>query len=632
MNRPEPVSANADGRRGSARRPVWYMLASVVCYAGVPLTIYLGVQTTSPLLFVAVGYLLSVGIFAAAVQMPMAGASELTVARLLSAMRPRYLLSLAVLKCDWFLFAGALALAPAGVVTILFEMWPVLFAVLCLSRWWRKRMHSEQNLDRSAAAATLTFMTVGIAGVALAVLSDAGSQSWSWSATVGVVLAGLSSATSTAAVAAEQLIGARQRDGSTEDPADVSAAGTVLARGMLGGAVLVVVVAWRLAGGPLDVSWEGLGWAAAAATLQTGGTWLYHRALHLARDIGGQSAPQINSLYYLVPVGAVILLAWLADSAVARPDLLICGVAGVVAVNMVMHLDPEGADQRAHPVGGHGYKALVLAVWVCGTAVVLRDDWLPESWQVWSVVEYWGMVGVLATVFVLMLSFRQSRLGERRHETDLLTLRLHQTLETMRFAGTLTSDAVEAFGCLRVLDTASRPSVLSRAYLEMRKVLLAGTQSGTAGQHAAQTELAAVRRSALADVEALTNLRQQDRNFAELAALTMFAAVTVALTLTARPAGDVVPFAGLAHDTASLVVAAAFAFLGFDLIDKRREADAPLFRQVTDEAAAMHGQPPGWRLEMVAYYDRGAERIVASLLGAALLAGAVVMLAVDWLA
>ena len=111
----------------------------------------------------------------------------------------------------------------------------------------------------------------------------------------------------------------------------------------------------------------------------------------------------------------------------------------------------------------------------------------------------------------------------------------------------------------------------------------------------------------------------------------MFASVTVALTLTARPAGDIAAFAGLAHDTASLVVAAAFAFLGFNLIDRRRETDAPLFREVTSDAITAHGQPPGWRLEMVAYRNQGAERTVAALLGAALLVGAVLMLAADWL-
>ena len=603
------------------------MLGAVGCFVGLPLTIFWGVQTTSPLLFTSVSYLLSFAIYAVGMRVARIGEPGLKLVPLMSAVKPRYLLSDTLLLSNWFLFAAAIALAPAAVATILFELWGVLFAVLCLSGWWRRRMHHGQSLDRSAAVTTLVFMTVGIAGVALAVLSDAGSQSWSWAATVGIGMALLAAAATAAATAVEQMMGKRQHGDKHLSATHVSAAGNALSKGLLGGLMLAGVGMWRLAGRPLDVPWAGLWWAAATAALQTGGNWLFQHSNHLARDRAGQSAPQINSLYYLVPVGAVVLLAWLTDSAVARPALLICGVAGVVAVNMVMHLDPEGAAQRAHPVGGHGYKALVLAVWGCGTAVVLRDFWLPARWQVWSVVEYWGMVGVLATVFVLMLSFRQSRLGERRREMDSLTLGLHQTLETMRHSRSLPYAAVdEAIDGLRRVDKASRPNELSGAYLGLRKVLLDDLDPDPG-----RSERAAARRAVLADVERLVNLRQQGRNFAELAALTMFAAVTVALTLTARPAGDIAPFAGLTHDTASLVVAAAFAFLGFDLIDKRREADAPLFRKVTGEARSLHGQPPGWRLELVAYYDQGAERVVASLLGAALLTGAVLMLAVDWL-
>ena len=80
-----------------------------------------------------------------------------------------------------------------------------------------------------------------------------------------------------------------------------------------------------------------------------------------------------------------------------------------------------------------------------------------------------------------------------------------------------------------------------------------------------------------------------------------------------------------------MAISAAFAFLGFDLIDKRREADAPLLREVSGYAEQEHGQPPGWRLEMAAWHSRTAERRIASILGATLLVGAVAMLGVRWM-
>ena len=425
----KPFDAKARTAPPPGRRPVYFMFGAVGCYMSLPLAIYWGVQATSPPLFTAVSYLLSFGIYTAAIQLAAAipesgtGESGLKIVRLLSAVEPRYLLSVTALKCDWFLFTAAITLAPAAVVTILFELWPVLYAVLCLSGWWRTRMLDGEDLDRSAAVTTLGFMSVGTAGVTLAVLSDAGSQAWSWAATAGVAMAVLAAAMTASSTSAEQMMGKHQRWNQTLNATHVSAAGNALSKALLGGLMLLGVTLWQLTDGTLEVSWAGLWWATAAAALHTGGTWLFQHANHLAVRNERQNAPQINSLFYLVPVGAVVLLTWLTDSAVARPALLICGLAGVVTVNMVMHLDPEGAGQWAHLAGGHGFKALVLAVWVCGTAVVLRGYWLPARWQAWSVAEYWGMVGVCATVFVLMLSFCQSQLGERRRVMDRLTLR-----------------------------------------------------------------------------------------------------------------------------------------------------------------------------------------------------------------
>lgn len=141
----------------------------------------------------------------------------------------------------------------------------------------------------------------------------------------------------------------------------------------------------------------------------------------------------------------------------------------------------------------------------------------------------------------------------------------------------------------------------------------------------------------LTETETLVNLRQQGRNFAELAVLSMFAATISALAILARPeaAQELLkfpaPFAAWAHDVASMVVAVAFTFLGFDLRDKRREADSRLLRQVSWRAQIRHGQPSGWRLRLHAWNDPRWERLLASSLGALLLAGAVVMLGIKWM-
>lgn len=542
---------------------------------------------------------------------------------------PLYFWSLALLRAEWFIFAAAIALAPAVTVTIIFESWPVVFALLTFTRWWRNKMLEGEDLDRSAAISTLALMTVGVSGVALVILSEVQAISWTLLSLVGIILAIFATIATATGGIVSQVLGATHKghdrnDGSTET-AHISTSAEALGRGIIGCLILLIFLFWWLVGGSASVSWAGVIYATVTSLVHVIGNWFFQHANHMSRTVFRQRGARVNSLFYLVPAVAIVLLQWRADTEITRLDFLIIGVAGVVAVNMVVHLDPEGAHQRALAAGAHGYKALVLALWLCGAGIVLRDDWLPNSWVVWSVVEYWGMIGVLATVFTLMLSFRQSRLGDRRREMDRLTLHLYQRFEIMRESGDLSRwAALLAVGRLQRVDTANAPEVLRTEYLRLRRALLT--------VRALDSDLKSIenRRKALADVETLVNLRQQGRNFAELAALTMFAAVTVALTITARPDGNPAEFAGLAHDTASLVVAATFAFLGFDLIDKRREADAPLIRRVTSEAHGSHRQPSGWRLELVAYSDHGGDRVIASLLGLVMLVGAVAMLGVKW--
>lgn len=560
----------------------------------------------------------------------------------------RYFVSVVALASCWPLFAAALRLADPAVATVIYEFWPVLFALFTLTAFWKTRAggHNQGRIRRPGEM--LVLLTIAGCGVMLAALSDSelsGGDSGNLPvvgmllalvAAIGyavgggmVQIAGADAARRAANPASGTVASAEADDAgggsSTVRHVEARAMASVLtwSRLLIGLGLSFATVAAVLAGIDIRLHPIGVLLAALCGTVNAFGGWLFHLANQTARHVVGYDTAAINGLYYLAPIAALGLLAVFDATRIARPDLLICGAAGVVAVNMVMHLDPEGAQQRTISVGAHGYKAIVLALWMCGTAVLLRDDWLPETWQVWSVMEYWGMIGVLATVFILILSFRQSRLTERRRETDRLTLSVHQQIAHLNRTGRLSaSDTAAAVDILRRLETASSPTALRRAYLDQRKHLIGLMKPD---EDPATAELLS---DALLDTEVLVNLRQQGRNFAELAVLTMFAAMTVALTLTARPGGDLAAFAEWVNDTASMVVAAAFAFLGFDLIDKRREADAPLLRAVSEDAQS-HGQPPGWRLEMIAYHDQTAARRLAAVLGAALLIGAVVMLGIQ---
>ena len=541
--------------------------------------------------------------------------------------KPVYIIGAVAGRMGWLLFAASLTLSEPVVTTIVFEFWPVFFAVFTLSRFWRALMFDGQRVQRSEASRTLLLLAVGGVGVSLTVLSDASAATWSVSDFWGVLFAVLSAVAAAGGGIVEQMMPVDpKRSIGSSNPTDVSAAGAAVAQLLIGSAIVAVALVWWPLSSVVRLGWGGVLCAVGAAVVQISGNWLFQHANHLARSQEGQASPRINSLYYLTPVGAALLLLWLADTDILRWDLFVAGTAGVIVVNMVLHLDPEGAEQSASGSGGQGYRALILSLWAAGAAVLFRDDYLPEVWRVWSVVEYWAMIGVCATVFTLILAFRQSRLAELRRDMDALMLQVHQRIAFMGECGDLSQqDADEAAGWIQQIDTARKPHELSEAYFDLRKLLLNRMDAHADRDHAERLS------RLLADVEVLVNLRQQGRNFTELAVLNLLAYLTVALAITARPASEMAPFASWVHDTTAMVIAAVFSFLAFDLMDKRRNADSPTLCQVTDQARQLYGQPPGWRLELVAYRDRAAERVLASLLGVVLLVGAVIMLGIKWM-
>ena len=682
QNRPRQTAtskAETDGTvlgTNVAGRAVLWMIAATLGSALLPLIVWRGVRDMSPYTFVALMYVANAACHALYRQarfllrerhrrhpedqsqpdrpsetrrhnINQSSRRRLVIFDDLAVVKRGYLWLTAAFRIDWLMFALAITLVEPVVATIVFEFWPVVFGFLTLTPIWYNKMLEGDRTNKVALGRMLTMLFVGGIGVSLVVLSDAESLNWSATDTVGILLAVLSTLFTALVAATTQMLGKVQLDPPGSEQAvesvsngprrhlegggaadqrnqtDVSVAGNS-ASGILA-APFIAAIGVMVSGSSGLWAWDGLMFAAAAGAMYMAASWCFYHANHLSRYAHNEAAAQINTLYYLAPVGALLLLVLFADTTIERPDLLIAGAAGVVVVNMVLHVDPEGARQRVGG-GGQGYQAFVLALWTVTAVVLFRDDWLPDGWQVWSVVEYWGIVGVCATVFTLILSFRQSRLAERRRDMDALMLRLHHQIVFMGSYGDLKSTRAEEAGeLLRKVDKTRDPKTLGNAYFELRKLLIAEMNPESDRERAKRLS------DLLADVEVLVNLRQQGRNFTELAVLGLFAFLTVVLAVSARPDGTIEPFAGWVHDTTSVVIGSVFAFLGFDLIDKRREADSPTLREVSDVARSEHGQPPGWRLELVSYSDQSTDRIVAGLLGAILLIGAVTMLGVKWL-
>ena len=302
---------------------------------------------------------------------------------------------------QWVFFAWSSHLTETAVTTVIFESWPILVLV---GRWSFKTASGKKRVTFS----DITLVAVAGVGLILVILSESVSDADSLSV-AGVVLAILGSVTVAASIvavlsggeiAAERLEALGNGGLGSEEQSALRTRASALSRGTMwvaAGSGLLIFAIFS----PSVFSLQVLAVGVFLGALHGVSSFAFTYANHLSHS------DTINSLYYLVPALALGWLWTLTDVTVADPQLFVAGAVGVIAINMVIHLDPEGAgdgqDDDDGPVSGYGFKALVIALWASGSLMVLRDDWLPEGMLQWGAGEYWGILALLATVFVFNL-------------------------------------------------------------------------------------------------------------------------------------------------------------------------------------------------------------------------------------
>ena len=166
----------------------------------------------------------------------------------------------------------------------------------------------------------------------------------------------------------------------------------------------------------LDVFATAVG---AGIVFLAGATMLWRHANLITDNLG------INAISYATPVLSLFWLFLFSQAEVARVDYLIIGAASIITTNLLINFKAEIKM---------GFKSLILAMWACGAFVYLRDEllqFLPvDTWLIPGEA-YLGALGLAATVFTLVLSFRVARLAERTQEEDNLIFVLFQNLEIL---------------------------------------------------------------------------------------------------------------------------------------------------------------------------------------------------------
>lgn len=502
------------------RLAIGYMLLAVTLFSSLPLVIERGGGGQTPFLFnagmnagVALGCLIFIAILYR--RLVFNTASLLVIAR--RAMDVKLALSV-VATFNFALFAWSTRLVDVSVSAILFETWPILLILLMT------RLFPGGARYREPAPEMLLLLVLSLAGFAFVVVGQAGGfaniQAGGLSALViGVALA-VAGAVATSFTAFSfrwgtdvvHALPSEARQGIGEHSLEmfgvlvaffiantVSAvlngyAGMNTGEAMDSRTLLTAVVLGAAINGVANVAW---------------------RKANLITDNLG-----INALANTTPVFSLIWLFLFFQVAPERPDYLVIGAVGIITVNLLINSEAEIR---------FGFKALLLGLWACGAFVYLRDDvlqYLPfGEWQ-WPGETYFGALGLSATVFTLLRSFRVARLSTQTQDEDNRLYSLFQNLDLLARRNVIDESVRDH---ILAIDYAVTPEELQNAYQKIRGCLANAVAANPSPED----------RSDLAEAETQLNViahsRQQGIEFGELFALIIFGGITVFIGLASRP-------------------------------------------------------------------------------------------------
>ena len=336
----------------------------------------------------------------------------------------------------------------------------------------------------------------------------------------------------------------------------------------------------------------------------------------------------INTGYYLTPV---LALSWLAIAGIEIPrfDLFVIGAALLIALITLIQANPDSgrefvtyfadlfeseADMQAHESRGLrlGFSAFILALWFCGSVILLRDEFWSESRILWTGDEYWAVLTLSATVFALIFGFRVARLTARTSQED------EQTFELVRRCEFLVTQRVidrRVLDRLRMLEIASGGALLDD-YNYIRQSIRASRKRehlwATGNENTESVRSTLIEAETLLDK--LAHNKQQGRDFAELLSLVVFAVSTVGLGIFTRPISMRTIDSGMTgflSELFAVLLVATVAFLAFHLFDIRRERSLPLLVPISGSTDL--------RLYFRQQRDLAVHRAIAVLISAAMI-------------
>ena len=368
------------------------MLLAVLLFSTLPIAFILGGASNAPFLFVAITLLCASlgGIGYLCLTCP--SKINLKTLKTISAnLRHPIFIWVIVGNFDYIIFAFALRYIDVSVATILIEMWPIILVV------FMARMFKQQTRYREVTTDKWILFTVAFVGVAFVVVSQSTtigsvvSELFTYQTTIGISLLLLTATVRAIAVAASVKWGATISGGiGDNDEVFFTISAHTISR-------ILTAPAFFLIGVLSGESIESIGNVGVSIAVAYGFAIAIASILLRVSNIKTTNLG-VNALGYAIPAVSLIWLAFASLLNVPHVDWLIIGVSAIIIANILLNF-----KDKIRSV----YKALIIALWVCGTS-----GYLYVTFPLYDYVEIVVAI-VIAILLILILAFRLVRYPSR---------------------------------------------------------------------------------------------------------------------------------------------------------------------------------------------------------------------------
>lgn len=246
---------------------------------------------------------------------------------------------------------------------------------------------------------------------------------------------------------------------------------------------------------------------------------------------------------------------------IARWDTFIIGTVIILATNIILHARNQSGIYREK--SKLGLTSLVLSIWLVGVIVLYRDRFLGSwigQWEWNGSTDYYSLLGLSATVFILILSFRTLQINDMKRLEDQLTFSLTRKVEVIEWN---TEKFEELKEVITVMDKSKPGKKLDDSKEELRQYFR--NKDGLE-----KMELAKI----LEEIDYLVHSKSRARTITEPLVLCSFAVITAIISLLTRPC--FIEWNALINDIFSILFVSTIIYLTINLVDQKRERSQPI--------------------------------------------------------